>query len=86
VLGRKDMLGVIFELLATNGADHVIGSRFWLFYTLWVLFFLGLLTFHIGNVVVIFLVQELSVLLGELPLLLQLEYRGSERRLNIEGR
>jgi hypothetical protein len=80
------MLGVIFELLATNGADHVISSGFWLFYTFWVLFFFSLLTFHIGNVVVIFLVQELSVLLSELPLLLQLEYRGSERRLNIEGR
>lgn len=83
---RKDMLDVVFKLLAANSADNVVGPRLGLLDAFRMLLFLGLLPLHVRNVVVIFLVQKLSVLLSKLSLFLQLENGGSVWRKDIEGR
>ena len=70
---RKDMLEVVFKLLAANSADYVICSRFWLLDATWVLLFFVFFAFHIGYVIVIFLVQKLRILLSEFSLFLKLE-------------
>jgi hypothetical protein len=79
------MLQVIFKLLATNGADYVIGSWLGLLDTSWMLLLLGLLFAHVGHVVLIFLVQELCVLFGKLAFFLELEDRSAVRRLDIKS-
>jgi len=82
---RKDMLNIIFKLLATNGANNMICSWFWLFNTRWVFIFLGLLFLHGLNIVIVLLVKELGILFCKLSFFLQLEDTSSEWCFQIEG-
>lgn len=85
VLGRKDMLQVILELLSANGANYVVCSGPRLFDALRVLFILGLMSLHLSDVVVVLLVQERIVLVGKLPLFLELEDGSAKGSLEVEG-
>ena len=73
MLLRKDMLYVIFKLLSADGTNHMVSSRLWFLDTLWMLLFLSLFSFHIQNIVIVFLVQKLSILLSEFTLFLKLK-------------
>ena len=80
------MLQIVFELLATNGANNMICSRFWLLDALRMLLIFIFFAFHVSDVGDIFLVQKLCVLLGKFSLLLKLENRCAVRCKDIEGR
>lgn len=85
MLLRKDMLYVIFKLLSADGTNHMVSSWLWFLDTLWMLLFLGLLSFHIQNIVIVFLVQKLSILLSEFTLFLKLKNWGSEWSVDIKS-
>jgi len=73
VLAREDVIDVVLELLAADCADHVVCTRPGLLDAGWVLVILVFVPAHVGDIVFVFVIQELSVLLGKLTLLLELE-------------